>query len=213
MNCGKHHLLKFCVAKAHKGSIVRTTVSNLKSFKFDIFHMKLVLKISIKRQDAGILYFKKSVMDQNMFRKICFAVEAPCFDISGITIWWLNQQLFCILIIKECLTPESWHECPLHFLLKRGRLRFLTGNIMSLRMQCFKWLLSCPESLIYPNSTSKQFKPKSINFQTGANPILVSFNWVFWRKKRWYNVLITLPFSFCSIKTSFWQNNSDAFGG
>lgn len=70
---------------------MRTTVSNLKSFKFDIFHMQLMLQISIKRQDADILYFKESVSWIKIcFRKICSAVEVQCFDISGITIWWLN---------------------------------------------------------------------------------------------------------------------------
>lgn len=61
------------------------------AIKSDIFHMQLVLEISIKRQDVDILYFEKSVSWIKIcYGKICFAVEAQCFDISGITIWWLH---------------------------------------------------------------------------------------------------------------------------
>lgn len=61
---------------------MRTTI------KSDILHMQLMLQISIKRQDADILYFEKSVSWIKIcYRKICFAVEAQCFDISEIMIW------------------------------------------------------------------------------------------------------------------------------
>lgn len=79
-------ILLFHVTKAHKGSVVRGTLSDLKCFKFDIFHMQLMLQINIKKQDADILYFRKSVLwIKACYRKTCFVVVAQCSDVSGLT--------------------------------------------------------------------------------------------------------------------------------
>lgn len=52
----KTPILMFCVTKAQKGSVVRTTfIWILKCFKCGIFHMQLMLQINTKWWDADIL--------------------------------------------------------------------------------------------------------------------------------------------------------------